>query len=144
MNYDHEKSVRRARIFMRAGVILRLAGNVAAALYWTLSYLDEYENILMVYNGGRRTIIVSAFFIIDTVLTILWLYKPKVFNVHVALFTLTGCIVNGYYLFDLFNVNGGGIGLLGFFFLALIAMIPQALPFALYNKGLEIMKNDER
>lgn len=47
-------------------------------------------------------------------------------------------------LFDLFNVNGGGIGLLGFFFLALIAMIPQALPFALYNKGLEIMKNAER
>ena len=123
----NDKKIKSAQKTIRISVILRLLFTAVLMLLLANEYSYEHENVLRLYHGYIYRLIIIIFgFFFDTLLTILWLYRPKLHTLHLVLYVVFGGILYIVYVVDLFNTGGMGYMLAIFLapFIWLIGLVP--------------------
>ena len=94
-----------ARKTIEASAIIRLIGLALLSLLLARRYSHEPDMLRRIISGPGRLIAVSAAFLADAVMTVLWIYKPGVFRVHLALFAVGGIFEFLLFLKDITNTS---------------------------------------
>lgn len=129
----NDEKIKSAQKTIRIAVILRLLLIALLALGLADSYSHEQENILRLYNENIYLCFIIPGFVVDMILTIIWLYRPKWHKVHLVLYVLLGGYFCFFYVFDVFNLYG--IGEMVEFFIAPFIWLVGLIPFAVCGIG---------
>lgn len=128
-----EEKIRSARSIIKAAVIMRLLWNAFLSVKMASSYIDQADNLMRISRGGYGLPIVIAGLLIDTILTVFWIHKPKIFTLHFVAYILLGWLYYGMMLAELWVISGGGG-------LALLIVVPficfvGVIPFIVCDTG---------
>ena len=123
---------------IRVAVILRLLFTAVLLLRLAYAYSDEHENLFRLYQGSKCLIIIVFGFLLDTILTILWLYSPIIFNLHLALNCILVWGLYAVYSIDL--INASGIAEMLAFGITPFIWLIGLIPFIICEKGNSKLK----
>lgn len=135
-----EKKIRSARIIIKVSVILRLLWNTFLSVWMASSYSDLIDNLIRINYGGTDLPIVIAGLFIDTLLTILWLYKPTFHTIHLVVYILLGWLYYGWMLIDLMVLDGMGAAAALLFIMPFLCLI-GIVPFIVCGVGRRMLTN---
>lgn len=134
----HEKNIRSAQAIIRIAAILRLLFIALLALKLAGAYADEHENIVRMYHENSNLGFLVPGFLLEMVLTVLWMRYPKLHTVHLVVYILIGGYYYLAYVFDAFNMYG--LGALVAFFIAPCIWLVGLIPFIVCDVGRRKLK----
>lgn len=126
---------KKANLCRKTGMIMRLSGIAALAVWWAMGYVEYDENIYRLYDGGTRTVMVVTGMLLDTIFTLLWERSKTIYSIHKGLHIGLGWIYYIIVILDKWNTFGGGIGLIIFLFIGPAMALIGLIPFGIFNAG---------
>ena len=132
-----EKKISSAKNIITISVILSLLWNVYLSVYMMSAYSDQHNNLLRIHQGGSDLPIFILGLFIDTVVSILWISKPKLFKIHRMVYILGSWLFYNIMLFEKEAISGLGAIFVLFTtvpFLYLIGFIPFIVGSIGYSK----------
>lgn len=133
-----EISVNSAKKTIRIAVIFRLIYNVFLLWLCAKSYSNSWENLVRIYSNSSALVFILGFLAIDSLLTVMWIYKPKLYHLHMLLHGVLGPIFNLIFLADVTGFKG--IGAIIIFFIAPFMWGLGWLTFMICRTGRKEMK----
>lgn len=132
-----DEKIKSTQTNIKVAVILHLLFTAVLMLLLAIEYSDEHENLIRLYTGSERRMVITVFgFLLDSLLTILWLYRPKLNTIHLVLYIIFGGILCSVYGIDLLNARGMGVALV-VVFLAPFIWFNGLIPFLIYRFGIK-------
>ncbi len=132
-----EKKMRAAKNIITLSVILSLLWNVYLSVDMMSAYSNQHNNLLRIHQGGSDLPLFITVLFIDTVVSILWISKPKLFKIHRIVYISGSWLFYNIMLFEKEALSGLGAIFVIFTtvpFLYLVGIIPFIVGSIGYGK----------
>lgn len=134
----NDKKVRSAETIIKVSAIMRMCMIAVLAFVLARKYADDYENIIRIYKykDAGRLVIVALSLVVDMIMTVNWIKRPKLHTAHMVLYMLFGGIIYTLYVIDYYNIlNLLPMSIIGVLYNAFYIWFIGLIPFIICGVG---------
>lgn len=101
----NNNKIKSSETIIKVSAIIRMCIIAVLAFMLAYKYADGYENIIRIYKykDAFRLVTIALSFVVDMIMTVTWIKRPKLHTAHMVLYMLFGGIIYMLYVIDYYN-----------------------------------------